>query len=83
MILRPPKNEYEDPGTVTETHNNKEYKIESFQVVNNQGEQLECTFVQPKNDADRSGELMPCVIYMHGNAGNKLEGLEHWKLLAE
>ena len=26
---------------------------------------------------------MPCVIYMHGNAGNKLEGLEHWRQLAE
>jgi len=26
---------------------------------------------------------MPCVIYMHGNAGNKMEGLEYWKILAE
>jgi len=27
---------------------------------------------------------MPCVIYMHGNAGNKMEGLSYWKeLVAE
>ena len=27
---------------------------------------------------------MPCVIYMHGNAGNKMEGLSNWKeLVAE
>lgn len=25
---------------------------------------------------------MPCVIYMHGNAGNKLEGLEYARYLA-
>jgi hypothetical protein len=35
--------------------------------------------VEPKNDGDRTGNLMPCVIFMHGNAGNKLEGLENWK----
>ena len=33
-----PKNDYDNPGTYMETHNNKEYKIESFQIVNNQGE---------------------------------------------
>ena len=41
------------------------------------GEMLSCSFVEPANDADRSGETMPCVIYMHGNAGNKMEGLQY------
>ena len=26
---------------------------------------------------------MPCVIYMHGNAGNKMEGLDHASELAK
>ena len=30
MILRPPRSQYKDPGTTTLTHNNKEYKFESF-----------------------------------------------------
>lgn len=83
MILRPPRNGYKDQGTYTEIHKNKEYLIESFQIINDKEEYLECTFVQPKNEADRTGDLMPCVIYSHGNDGNKLQGLEYWKQLAD
>lgn len=36
---------------------------------------LSAVFTEPANDADRSGDTMPCVIYMHGNAGNKMEGM--------
>ena len=38
--------------------------------------------VEPEKDADRSGVTMPCVIYMHGNAGNKMEGLGYASNLA-
>jgi predicted alpha/beta-fold hydrolase len=41
------------------------------------GEMISAVFVEPNNDADRSGETMPCVVYMHGNAGNKMEGLAY------
>lgn len=36
-------------------------------------------FTEPAKDEDRSGDKMPCVIYMHGNAGNLMEGVEHTK----
>jgi len=38
---------------------------------------LSSCFLEPENNADRSGDTMPCVIYMHGNAGNKMEGLSY------
>ncbi len=38
---------------------------------------MSCSFMEPSDDADRSGDTMPCVIYMHGNAGNKMEGLSY------
>jgi alpha/beta superfamily hydrolase len=38
---------------------------------------LSAVFVEPNNNSDRTGETMPCVIYMHGNAGNKMEGLSY------
>lgn len=34
---------------------------------------MSATFFEP---AERSGK-MPCVIYMHGNAGNKTEGFQY------
>ena len=52
-------------------------KGENFQVANNKGELLCATFIEPFNDEDRSGEKMPCIIYMHGNAGNLTEGLQY------
>lgn len=80
LIIRPPKNEYQDPymknPQVTKL-GDKNYKIESFEIANSQGEILSAVFVEPNADADRSGDLMPCVIYMHGNAGNKMEGLSY------
>uniref|UniRef100_A0A7S3FU90 AB hydrolase-1 domain-containing protein n=1 Tax=Strombidium rassoulzadegani TaxID=1082188 RepID=A0A7S3FU90_9SPIT len=80
MIIRPPKADYPEPnmGKAIETdYNGKKFKVDNFQVANFKGELLSCSFVEPANDADRSGETMPCVIYMHGNAGNKTEGLSY------
>jgi pimeloyl-ACP methyl ester carboxylesterase len=58
------------------THGNKVYKMESFDVYNPNGEKLSCSFLEPKDEADRSAMDMPCVIYMHGNASCKMEGIE-------
>eukprot|EP00356_Strombidium_inclinatum_P002337 CAMPEP_0170480582 /NCGR_PEP_ID=MMETSP0208-20121228/1368_1 /TAXON_ID=197538 /ORGANISM="Strombidium inclinatum, Strain S3" /LENGTH=284 /DNA_ID=CAMNT_0010753155 /DNA_START=9 /DNA_END=859 /DNA_ORIENTATION=+ len=80
MVIRPPKNEYPEPNmgkTYDNTWGGKVYTIDSFWVPNAKGEKLSCSFVEPKDDKDRSGESMPCVIYMHGNAGNKTEGFEY------
>lgn len=80
MIIRPPKNEYQDPymdKTVNMTAGGKQFKSEGFQVANYKGEMLSAVFTEPANDADRSGDTMPCVIYMHGNAGNKMEGMHY------
>ena len=53
----------------------KKYSISSFIVKNENGNILSCSFVEPSSDTDRTGDYMPCVVYGHGNAGNKLEGL--------
>jgi len=39
---------------------------------------LKCSFFEPEV---RPAEKMPVVIYMHGNAGNKLEGEYYGKCL--
>ena len=78
MIVRPPRNEYDDPfmdKSVTQSIAGKQYKTEGFQIANFQGEMLSAVFTEPANDSERTGDTMPCVIYMHGNAGNKMEGM--------
>ena len=80
MIIRPPRASYNDPymdKPTTTKFGEKNYKIESFQIANFKGEMLSAAFVEPEKDEDRSGDTMPCVIYMHGNAGNKMEGLPY------
>jgi hypothetical protein len=47
-----------------------------FSISNLKGEALKCTHITTNSQYKR-----PCVIYMHGNAGNKLEGLEYAPLL--
>lgn len=74
MIIRPPRAEYVEPPAKEMDYAGKTYKMENFEVFNEHGERLSCSFSEPKNDADRSGPDMPCVIYMHGNASCKLEG---------
>jgi len=55
----------------------KNYTISSFEVTNELGNTMSCSFIEPADDADRTGDDMPCLVYMHGNAGNKLEGLSY------
>jgi pimeloyl-ACP methyl ester carboxylesterase len=83
MVIRPPRNEYDDifENGVVEKFGYKEYKFESFMIANSKGEMLSAAFVEPADEADRDGMNMPCVIYMHGNAGNKLEGLNYAEAL--
>jgi len=75
MVLRPQRNKYPELNMDTPEKRNyhgKEYNLESFYVKNKNGQKLSCSFLHPSAKYD---EKMPTVIYMHGNAGNKLEGL--------
>lgn len=44
-----------------------------FEITNLKGEKLKCTHATTKTGT----EMRPCVIYMHGNAGDKNEGLTY------
>jgi hypothetical protein len=72
FVIRPPRSTYPEDFKL----NSKEYKETNFELKNNKGEKLKCTFVEPL-DSKRPNPQMPCVIYMHGNAGNKIEGLSY------
>lgn len=51
----------------------------NFVVKNEKQERLQCTFTTLENVEE--GTKRPCVVYMHGNAGNKHEGNSYAPLL--
>ena len=80
MVIRPPRSTYPEPniGKVYQNQwGDKVYDIDSFWVPNAKGQKMSCSFISPHKKEDWTGEEMPCVIYMHGNAGNKTEGFEY------
>ena len=73
MVIRPPRNQYPDDTASngsTFKIGAKTFKKSIFKLKNKQDLNLCCTFIEPV-DTERTSDKMPCVIYMHGNAGNK------------
>lgn len=74
VVIRPPRSAYPvDAGTtVTTTFGGMQCKTDNFVIKNAKNEDLQCSFTTESNLPE--GTKRPCVIYMHGNAGNKFEG---------
>ena len=74
IVIRPPRATYpSDAGvTLTQTFGGVSCTQENFVIKNAAGKDLHCSFTTQANL--EAGTQRPCVIYMHGNAGNKTEG---------
>ena len=75
LVIRPPRGSYpNDAGmTLTHTYGGLSCQQDNFVIKNNKNEDLHCSITTLANQ--EPGTRRPCVIYMHGNAGNKHEGL--------
>ena len=74
MLIRPPRNSYPDDSKLNNSVHlieGKKYVKKIFTITNDSGNKLCCSMWEPEV---RPSEKMPVVIYMHGNAGCKLEG---------
>lgn len=58
----------------------KKFVKKIFQIQNEKGNKLSCMLYEPVLD-ERPSEKMPVVIYMHGNAGCRLEAEAYVPLL--
>jgi pimeloyl-ACP methyl ester carboxylesterase len=77
MIIRPPRNEYPSDAAHHGTARSfadpsKKFVKNILTLTNDAGEKLSCMFYEPIPE-QRPAEKMPVVIYMHGNAGCRLE----------
>eukprot|EP01104_Vermistella_antarctica_P020853 TRINITY_DN9111_c0_g1_i3.p1 TRINITY_DN9111_c0_g1~~TRINITY_DN9111_c0_g1_i3.p1 ORF type:complete len:913 (+),score=165.18 TRINITY_DN9111_c0_g1_i3:342-3080(+) len=82
MFIRPPRAEYpvEALGPSQFVVGDKTYCREDISLVNGRGLRLACSHFQPI-PSHRPRERLPCVVYLHGNGGCRLDGLEHLELI--
>lgn len=86
MVIRPPRSSYPDDshenGRVLSLKNGMKVVKKVLTITNKSGQKLSCSMFERAAE-ERPAAEMPCVIYMHGNAGNKLEGTPYIELLQE
>lgn len=80
MIIRPPRSQYkiEDLGPVRFRIGKRGFSRKDLQLQNDRGLRLECSHFTPNSTKT---ELLPCVVYLHGNCSSRLESLEVMQVL--
>ena len=81
-IIRPGRDTYEQEelGPFKFEINGKCYKRTDFEIINNRGLKLLCSFWEPF-DEEREKVDLPCVIYLHGNSSSRCEAYGEIKYL--
>ena len=81
-IIRPGRDIYEQEelGPFKFEINGKCYKRTDFELINNRGLKLICSFWEPF-DEEREKINLPCVIYLHGNSSSRCEAYAEVKYL--
>ena len=81
-IIRPGRDMYEQEelGPFKFEINGKCYKRTDFELINNRGLKLICSFWEPF-DEEREKINLPCVIYLHGNSSSRCEAYAEVKYL--
>lgn len=83
MIIRPQRSQYmsdsAENNKVKEV-GGKKFVKKIFQIQNEKSQKLSCMLYEPITE-ERPSEKMPVVIYMHGNAGCRLEAEAYVHLL--
>ena len=81
-IIRPGRDEYEQEelGPFKFEIKGNCYKRTDFELINNRGLKLICSFWEPF-DEEREKVNLPCVIYLHGNSSSRCEAYAEVKYL--
>ena len=76
FIIRPPKDTYSLTylGPQQFNYNSKTYIRRDFDLISHQGYKMKSSLIEPL-PSYRPSKRMPIVIYLHGNASSRLEGL--------
>ena len=82
FIIRPPKDIYPINylGPQQFNYNSKIYTRRDLELISHQGYKMQCSLIEPL-PSNRPSKKMPMVIYLHGNASSRLEGLNTLSIL--
>jgi len=75
-IIRPPREEYssEDLGPSQFNLHGRTFQRTDFTITNARGNKIYVSHFEPV-ESERVTEVLPCVVYLHGNCSSRLEGL--------
>jgi alpha/beta superfamily hydrolase len=81
-IIRPPRASYDiiDLGPNQFRIGNQKFQRTDLELVNPRGLKLQCCHYEPAKET-RSRQHLPCVVYLHGNAGCRMDGLNLLRLI--
>ena len=82
FIIRPPRDKYplNYLGPQQFKYNSKIYIRRDFELISHQGFKIKSSLIEPL-PTYRPSKKMPVVIYLHGNASSRLEGLNTLNIL--
>ena len=82
FIIRPPRDDYTERmlGSPVFKYKGKKYKRTDYEIMSSEGYMIKCSFVEPTKESRPSIE-MPVVLYLHGNASSRIEGLNMASIL--
>ena len=77
-IIRPPRETYDDEtlGEPSFTYHKVNYVRHDYEILNTRGKILKCSFLESVLES-RTNYIMPVVIYLHGNASCRMEGIKY------
>ena len=75
-IIRPPRSQYETNqlGPTKFHFCGKNFQRTDFTLTNIRNLSIQCSMWEPVAE-ERPSDILPCVIYMHGNSSSRLESL--------
>ena len=82
FIIRPPREIYDEKqlGSSIFSYKGKNYLRKDYDIVSSEGYIMKCSFFEPEN-LFRPKKIMPVVLYLHGNASSRIEGVRQIKEL--
>ena len=83
-IIRPPRDKYspKDLGPLSFICKKKNYSRKDFNILGTNGNILQCTFFE-LDEIDREVLSLPVIIYLHGNAGSRIDSLKYLRAILE
>lgn len=81
-IIRPPRVSYNSDDLIDNifSFHSRTYYRKDYDLINKKGLTLKCSLIEPDED-NRPFEIMPLVIYLHGNSSSRKEGLNMMTIL--